>query len=342
MATSTAKVATPEMLNSIRNEASAEYKAAVPEATPLNLIEVGNPILNYEKIGNEFVGALVNKIVLQLIERRMWENPLAFLRGETMPLGTDIEDVHTNPAKAIPYDGNETGMADILKMHRPDVATAYYRLNRRDKYPVTINNDQLRGAFTAWGKMEDLIGQIVDSLYNGCAIDEFNYTKDLVANGVANNKVIKQVITVPVDDVTGKRFLKAIRSMSILFTFPSSNYNSFALQGGSPARTTMCPIKDQVIMLRADVATEVGVDVLADIFNLSYAEYLARQIIVDNFNDEKTLGVLADKRAFIIMEQLRQFRTFYNASSLGWQYYYHAWDLFALSPFKNIVAFQGA
>lgn len=341
MANST-KLATPEMLNSIRSEASAEYKEKVPEATPFNLAEVGNPILNYEPIGNEFVGALINKIVYQLIERRMWENPLSILRGEEMPLGTDIEDVHTNPAKAEPYDGNEPGMADLLKMHKPDVATAYYRLNRRDKYPVTINNDQLRGAFTAWNKMENLIGQIVDSLYNGCTIDEYNITKQLVSDGVANNKIVKQTVTMPVDDVTGKQFLKTVRGLSVLFTFPSSNYNSFTMQGGTPSRMTWCPVKDQVMLIRADVATEVGVEVLADVFNLNYADYLTRQIIVDNFGDEKTLAVLTDKKAFIIMEQLRKFATFWNASSLGWQYYYHAWDLFALSPFRNMVALQVA
>lgn len=96
-----------------------------------------------------------------------------------MPLGTDIEDIHANPATAERYDGTETGMADILKMHKPDIASVYYRLNRQDKYVVTINNDQLRGAFTAWSKLEDLIGAIVDTLYNGCTIDEFNYTKTL-------------------------------------------------------------------------------------------------------------------------------------------------------------------
>lgn len=333
-------VATPEMLNAIRAEASDAYQRAVPEATAMNLNDVGNPILNYEAIGNEFVGALINKIVIQLIDRRMWDNPLAILKRGQMPLGTDIEDIHVNPAKAEAYDGTETGMADILKMHKPDVASVYYRLNRQDKYPVTINNDQLRGAFTAWSKMEDLITVIVDSLYNGNTIDEFKYTKDLVSNAVANNKIIVQTVPNPVDEATGKNFMKVLRSLSTLFTFPSANYNSYAAISGQPPRTSWAPIDQQIIIIRGDVASAVGVDVLSGLFNLNYGDYLARQIIVDNFNDEKTLAVLADKRAFVIMEQLRKFTTFYNGSSLGWQYYYHAWDLFALSPFRNAIALQ--
>lgn len=333
-------VATPEMLNAIRAEASDAYQKAVPEATASNLDAVGNPILNYEAIGNEFVGALINKIVIQLIDRRMWDNPLKILKRGEMPLGTDIEDIHTNPAKAEAYDGTETGMADILKMHKPDVASVYYRLNRQDKYVVTINNDQLRGAFTAWSKMEDLISSIVDSLYNGCTIDEFAYTKNLVSSAVAANKIITQNVPNPVDEATGKNFMKVLRSLSTLFTFPSEKYNSYAALTGNPARTSWAPIDEQIIVIRGDVASAVGVDVLSGLFNINYGDYLARQIIVDNFNDDKTLAVLADRRAFVIMEQLRKFTTFYNASSLGWQYYYHAWDLFALSPFRNAIALQ--
>ena len=338
----TPPVATPEMLNAIRDEASQAYREAVPVATLANLPDVGNPILRYQAIGNEFVEALINKIVVQLIERRMWRNPLSMLRRGEMPLGTDVEDIHVNPAEAVPYDGNEPGMEDILKMHKPDVASVYYRLNRRDKYRVTINNDQLRGAFTAWGKLESLIGAIVDSLYNGCTIDEFNYTKQLVSDAVAANQIRVQNVALPVDEATGKAFMKVLRSTSVLFTFPSSDYNSYQQVGGATPRTSWVPIDEQIILIRGDVAAAVGVDVLAGLFNLNYGDYLTRQIIVDSFGDDNTLAVLADEKAFVIMEQLREFRTFYNASSLGWQYYYHAWDLFAFSPFRNAIAFKSA
>lgn len=336
------RVATPEMLNAIREDASQEYKDKVPVATAYNLAEVGNPILNYEPVGNEFVSSIINKVVLQLIIRRMWDNPLSALRSENMPLGWDVEENHINPAEAQPYDGSETGMADLLKMHKPDVATVYYRLNRQDKYVVTINNDQLRGAFTAWSKMEDLIAGIVDSLYTGNTIDEYKYTKLLVSNALANNRIQTQTVTPVTNDASGKQFMSTLRSLSMLMTFPSTNYNAYQLIGGNSARMTWSPISDQVILIRGDVAAKIGVEVLSTLFNVEYADYLARQIIVDNFNDETTLAVLADRRAFIIMEQLRQFRTFYNASSLGWQYYYHAWDLFSLSPFHNMIALKTA
>ena len=333
-------VATPEMLNSIRAEASPDYQRAVPEATASNLGDVGNPIIEYQSVANEFLGALMNKIVLQLIERRMWTNPLNILRSGDMPLGTDIEDIHVNPTKGQAYDGTEKGMAELLKMYEPDVASTYFRLNRRDKYPVTINNEQLRGAFTSWGQLENLIGAIVDSIYNGCTIDEFNYTKQLVSTYIAAGNIITIPVPNPVDRASGESFMKTLRGTSTMFTFPSTNYNAYAKVTGKPPRTSFTPVSEQVILIRGDVAASVGVDVLSAAFNLSYTDYVARQVIVDNFGDDRTLAVLADEKAFIIKEQLRQFATFFNASSLGWQYIYHAWDLYAMSLFRNAVALQ--
>lgn len=333
------KIASPEMLNAMRSEASQAYQDAVPEATPYNLQEVGNPIINYEARANEFLSALVNKIIIQLITRKMWENPLGILRRENMPLGTDIEEIHTNPVEAINYDGTENGMARLLKMYKPDVASMYYRLNRQEVYPCTINNQQLRGAFTSWNNLENLIAYITDSIYNGATIDDYKYTKQLVTDGIAANRIVTQTAVMPTNEATGKEFMKTLRGLSMNFTFPSTSFNSYKLVGGDGnPRETWTAIEDQILLIRGDVAANVGVDVLATLFNLEFGNYLTKNIVVDNFNDETTMAVLADRRAFVIMNQLKQFATFYNGASLSWQYFYHVWDLFALSPFHNVVA----
>lgn len=340
MATNTKPLATPEMMNAIRAEASDAYQRMVPRATASNINEVAQPILKYTAVANEFLDALMNKIVMVVIHRRTFNNPLSMLKTGTLPIGFSIEDVQVNPAEAEAYDGTETGMADILKMHKPDVASEYFQINRQDKYPVTINNEELIHAFTSYNNLENLIAAIVDSLYNGNNIDEFIYTKQLVSNAVAGGRIVTQNAMMPSNDATGSAFLKSLRTLSTIMTFPSANYNAYKLIGGmGNPRVESTPIEDQIIIIRADVAAAVGVDTLARMFNVEYADYLARQVIVDNFDTaENTLAVLADKRAFVIYEQLRRFTTFYNASTMGWQYYYHCWDLFAMSAFRNAVA----
>lgn len=343
MGTKTSGVATPEMLNAIRSEATETYQNAVPVATPFNLTDVGNPILSYTAVTNEFVDALINKIVASIAYRMNWENPLAILRKDAQPLGMDIEEIHTNPANAQAYDGTNTGMSALLTVTKPDTKAAYYRLNRTDKYTVTVERELLSNAFTSWGNLDNYIGQIVDSLYNGNTIDEFKYTKQLITDALADDVINKKVTSNPVDEATGKTFTKDLRSLSLLFTFPSTSYNNYTKMGGTGARTSWTPIDRQVIIVRADVATAVGVEVLAAAFNLSYSDYLARQIIVDNFGTHtECLAVLTDTRAFQIREKLRQFATFFNPSALAWQYFYHAWDAFSLSPFHNLVALTTA
>lgn len=334
------KIATPEMLNAIRNDASDTYRAVVPEATRGNLLDVGNPIVNnYQKVANEFIDALVNKIIFTVVERQTWKNPLGRLRRNDIPLGYDVEMVQTNPASAEQYGTGDTEMASLLKEQLPDSATAYFRLNRKDRYKVTIYNNVLRHAFTSWGNLEDMIAQITDSLYNGNTIDEFLYTKNLISSALAANKIQTKTTVMPVNEATGKQFMNAVRGLSTAFTFPSTSYNNYVLNGGTNPRMTWTPTDRQIILVRGDVASAVGVDVLSAAFNLNYADYLAPQIIVDEFDAAgKILAVVADERAFFIATQLRQFAEFFNAAVLGWQYYYHAWDWFSLNPLYNAVA----
>lgn len=337
------KVATPDMLNAIRNEASDAYRAAVPEATALNLAEVGNPIMNYSAVKNEFVSALVNKIIYTLVYRKTWKSPLTLLKKDPTPLGFDIEEANVNPATEKEYDGTATGMADLLQPTPPDVASAYYRLNRQSKYKVTINNRQLTNAFTSWNALENFIAAIVDSLYNANTIDEFTYTKQLVTDAIAANQMQTVAVPTPVDEASARGFSQQLRGLSMAFTFPSTAYNNYKLMGGTGNdRVTFSAQQDQVILVTSAVVAAVDVQWMAAAFNLSYADYMARQIVVDNFGTSKALAVIADKRAFQIHEKMRQFAEFFNPSSLSWQYYYHAWDIMSLSPFHNCVALVAA
>lgn len=345
MANKTNGVASPAMMDAIRSEASDAYQAAVPQmlnsdgTTRALLPDVANPILSYDVFANEFLNLLVNKIVLQLINRRMFNNPLSIFKKGSIGAGTDIEDMHTNPADARTYDGTATGMSRLLTPTPPDTVPAWYRLNRQDQYPVTINEDQLGNAMLSFPNLDRLIGQITDSLYNGATIDEFSYTKKLVTDAVQAAKLPKTTTVMPSNEATAKQFQIALRNLSMMFSFPSDQYNPYVLMGGTGgARTTWTPIEDQVIIIRADVASAVGVEVLSAAFNISYSDYLARQIVVDSLGAATTLAVLADVNSFQIWEKLRKFTTFYNASALNWQYYYNCWDIFSLSPFYNITA----
>lgn len=331
-----------DTMNAIRNSASEAYRAAVPMSDYGNIKDVGNPILNYQSVQNEFLSALVNKIALTIVRRKMFENPLAFLKKGSTPLGLDVEDIYINPQEADEYEPNN--FQGILTPKNPDVKAAYYRRNRRDKYKVTIKNDQLTAAFTSWGNLESLIAGIVDSLYNGNTIGEFQLTKKLVGNAVAAGKIQQIVSPLPNTEANATAFLTSIRGTSAGMTFPSSKYNNFTLMGGTGNPVvTWTSVEDQVILVRSDVAASVDVQKLSAAFNLSYADYSARQIIVDQFDGAPNMyAFVADRSIFQIRENLRRMAEFYNGEVLAWTYWWHCWDTYALSPFNNGVAYVTA
>ena len=64
------------VLNVIRQNATAVYQDRIPEATAENLHEVGDAILTYEAQTNEFVNALVNRIGLVILNNRKKDKQL--------------------------------------------------------------------------------------------------------------------------------------------------------------------------------------------------------------------------------------------------------------------------
>ena len=215
-----------DTVNAIRNEASQAYRDAVPVATPRNIQDVGNPILEYQSVQNEFLTALVNKIAVTIVDQKMFENPLAFLRKGSIPLGLDVEDIYINPAKGANYE--PANFQGILTPVDPDVKAAYYRRNRRDKYKVTIRNEQLTAAFVSWGALENLIAGIVNSLYTGNTIDEFNLTKALLGGATAEAKMVQEVLALPtVSAENATAFLTRLRGIASAMSFPSSDYNAY-------------------------------------------------------------------------------------------------------------------
>lgn len=328
-----------DTVNAIRNEASQAYRDAVPVATPRNIQDVGNPILEYQSVQNEFLTALVNKIAVTIVDQKMFENPLAFLRKGSIPLGLDVEDIYINPAKSANYE--PANFQGILTPVDPDVKAAYYRRNRRDKYKVTIRNEQLTAAFVSWGALENLIAGIVNSLYTGNTIDEFNLTKSLLGGATAEAKMVQEVLALPTTSAENATvFLTRLRGIASAMSFPSSDYNAYQLVGGSSPATSWTSIDDLVILVRADVAANVDVQKLSAAFNLSYADYVARQVIVDKFDGADNMYAwIGDRGAFQIRDSLRKMTEFYNSEVMAWTYWWHCWDTFALRPWANGVSF---
>ena len=330
-----------KLFNFVRQESTGNFKEVVPLATDGNISDISNILFNdaYQPLLNEFVNNLINRIGLTIIRNKSYDNPLALLKKGSQPLGTDIQDIYTNPSEAEQYELSNTEMAKLLTITDPDTKVAYYRRNRKDMYTKTIAREALQGAFVSWDRFENFISSITQSLYSGAYIDEFAYTKGLVAGAYANNKAIVQTVTAVTTEATGKAFVKKVRNLYKSMRFPSSAYNAYSLNTGDNKPVVTWTTPERVVFLvRADVMTEIDVDVLASAFNMNKADFLGRVIEVDKFDDDnKVLGVICDEAFFQIYDNIFRFDEFYNARTMSWNEYLHVWETFAICPFANAV-----
>ena len=330
------------VFNYIRQHSSNTFKDVVPTATSENILTLSNILFDqsYEPQLNEFINNLINRIGLTIVRNKTYENPLRILKKGSMPLGTDIQDIYTNPAQAKDYEFSETAMADILKITDPDTKVAYYRRNRKDKYTVTVTREGLQAAFVSWDKFEQYITSITNSLYSGNYIDEYKYTKLLIDGAYDNNKIIQEVVSAPVNEATGKAFVKKVKALYKKMKFPSTAYNAYSkFKPTDTPVTTWTDDNRFVLIINADASANVDVDVLAAAFNIDKVKFMGRVIEVDGFENDEIVAVLCDESLFQIYENQFRFTNFYNPSTLSWNFYLHVWQTYALCPFANAVLF---
>lgn len=329
-----------KVFNVVRENSSKVYMETIPQATSDNINTISNILFNdaYQPMLNEFVTNLINRIALTIVRNKSYNNPLAIFKKGSLPLGTDIQDIFTNPAEAEQYEYSNTAMAKLLSITDPDTHVAYYRRNRQDLYTKTISREGLQGAFVSWDKFEEFISSITTSLYSGNYIDEFKYTKELIDGAYNQNKVIVETVTNPTDETTSKAFVKKVRALFSKLSFPSTEYNAYSkFSGAKGTITTWTEPERIVLIIKADALAEVEVETLAQAFNLSYADMKARIVQVDKFDNDEIVGVICDESWLQIYDNVFRFDEFYNARVMAWNEYLHAWGTYAICPFANAV-----
>lgn len=336
-------------LNNLREKASQDYKNSVIEITEdTDIGQFASPIINDTILQNEFISSLIQRIVYTAFEIKNFNNPLRVLEGDKLPLGQKGQEIYVNPADGKDFDPDD--FAGLLKKYESDVKVQYMSLNLDRQYPATINRQALKKAFVSWGDLESFVDQLSNSLYNGAYIDQYQYTKNIVAGAYKDNKVIIEKIDAPSTDALAKKFITKARELYLNFQTPSSNYNSWNKCGGygRPIITWTQP-ENIVFLVRNDIRAFLDVNVLAQTFNIDKAVLLGNIITVDNFDfvnkgtkvydGSKIIGFIGDKSWFRIKEQDMFLDNFYNPSNRTMQYFLNLIKMYNFSLFANGVCF---
>lgn len=325
------------VLNVIRQNATAVYQDRIPEATAENLHEVGDAILTYEAQANEFVNALVNRIGLAILNNRMATNPLAALKKGRLAVGETIEEIYIDVIKAQTYDPR-AAQDTLFKRHLPNVSSVFHSVDSQLNYPLTISNEQLRKAFLSYDSLDRFIAGLVDSMYKSATLDEFIQMKQLISEWNENSRFIVEPITAVTDAASAREAMIKIKAVSDGMTIFNNQMNYAGVW-------TSTPKDEQYLITTPDFNARMDVDVLAAAFHMDKAEFAGHVIVVDNIGDLGDDGIeaiLVDKNWYQVYDYLRTFKTAYNGEGLYWNYFYHVWMVYSLSPFANAVAFGTA
>lgn len=348
-----------EILNAIRNSASANYKDYVPVASisQNNIKDIGLVIMNNAVLQNEFLSALVNRIGRVIVTSKLYSNPWAKFKRGILEFGESIEEIFVNIAKPFEFD---PAVAETKQYAReiPDVRAGFHFLNYQKFYKTSVSQDQLRQAFLSWDGITDLIARIVDSLYTAANYDEFQVMKYLVGRHILNGEVAPvQVASVSAANM--KSIVGTIKGVSNNLEFMSNKYNLAGVKNYTLK-------DDQYIIVNAEFDAVMDVEVLASAFNMDKADFMGHRVLVDSFGDLDTErlaelfpneteytpltsdeitalkavpAVIVDRDWFMIWDNMNQFTEKYNGEGLYWNYWYHQWKTFSISPFANAVVF---
>lgn len=348
-----------DILNVIRNNASVNYQNYVPQATAdaESIKEIGGVIMDNPQLQNEFLSALVNRIGRVLITSKMYENPWSMFKKGMLEFGETIEEIFVNIAKPFQFDP-AVAETNLFKREIPDVRSAFHIMNYQKYYKTTIQNDQLRQAFLSWQGITDLIAKIVDAMYTGANYDEFQTMKYMLAKNVLNGRMYPVTIPAVTSD-NMKSIVSTIKGVSNNFEFLSDKYNIAGVQNNSKKT-------EQYLLINSNFDATMDVEVLASAFNMDKAEFLGKRVLVDSFGsldnarlnilfaDDPTYTeisadklkaldaipcILVDENWFMIFDNYYNFTEQYNGEGLYWNYWYHVWKTFSISPFVNNALF---
>ena len=353
-----------DILNNIRGNASEEYQNRIPEATRENITAIGNALQTWTIVRNEFCNALFNRIGKTILEQKLFKNKLARFKSGTVTDGKDVEEIFIEMAKsegAYDIDGSNP----LGRRAWDGVNTIYHRMNRQDKYVVSIGDMDFVRAFQSEATLESFIKGRINAVYSGASYDEWLAMKNLIGTYDGYFEVLCPVITYdpelekhlvyafydkdPVNAATyvesfdnhamamkhlATDFLRRVRKVVEDMSFPSAKFNKAGVM-------TWTNPEDCVLLLNKDLVTEIDVNVLADTFHLEKKSIPTTVISMDDFGSlEDVYAVLVDKEWFKVFDVLSHMEPQRNADGLFTNYFYHVWQILSCSPFKNAVVFK--
>lgn len=323
---------------------------------------IGDYVTNFTPAANAFVDALVNRIAFVTISSKMYTNPWAVFKKGRLEFGETVEEIFVNLAKPFQFSPS-TAEREVFKRHIPDVRAAFHTMNFQKYYPVTISDDQLRQAFLSWQGVTDLIARIVESVFAAAQTDEYLVLKYMLARAILNGD-IAPVVVPAMSKESASDIATVFNETSMNLEYQSNAFNIAGV-------TTHTPQSEQYLITTTKFRAVMNMNVLAAAFNMDKAELMGHVINVDSFvnmdwarldllftdengkkdpsykpwteEEKATLAgipaVMTSINFWQVWDNFEKMSENYNGRGLYWNYNYHVWKTFSISPFAQAAVY---
>ena len=327
-----------QILNYIRQDASAEYRMRVPVASQSNVGQIAEFLWNpmNGRYRNEFIGALINRIGEVIIRSRRWTDPFKEFKKKDIPYGATVEEIGIGLLYSHTRDYNDT--AELLRVHKPYVKSAFHQTVRNETIPLTVDEVELRQAFLEEYGLSNFVAGLMDAQIN---TDEYNEYLTVLAvlneHDKAHGFFKVQIPDLEEDDNIERNAKKVLRQLQTLagkMEFMKSDY--LALDCPREIKTHSDRSRMVLFCTPAFLSAE-NVEALAVLFHMEKGDIPYRIRLVDEFMNPDWQALLMDEDALIMHDQFYRTDTFYNPATASTNYYLHHKQIIGVSPFLNAV-----
>lgn len=334
------KIDTPnqDILNAIRKNASQEYQRRIPHATKANIRDTMDALADNRPFWNEFVDALVNRIGLEIYRTLSWSNPLAAFKIGLMEFGDTIEEIMVGLLDAKVYDPSREYLEkDLFGTERPEVQTSFHKVNRKNWYKITINEQALKQAFVTSNGLASFIQQAMEAPQTSDNWDEYLLMRSLIPlyeeSGGFFNVNIPSISNIASDGDAARAALRQLRAYAGKLQFLSRHYNA----AGMP---TFASADDLIVLTTPEANAALDVEALAGAFNIDKMAMSGRIVIIDDLGVPGTDIILTTKDFFVVADNVLRTESQWNPVALHTNYFLHHWQVISASRFVPAVRFS--
>lgn len=324
------------ILDKVRAKGTDDYQQRIPSATQTGVANTMRYLfdpMNRQYL-NDCVWSMVNRIGLTVMAQNTpFENPLSVFKKENLYWGSTVQEIAVKWIKA---HGYKDDAEELLKMHRPEAAVWFYEMNRRDQYPITWTDDELRQAFTDEFGLNRFVAQIMETPRNSDNYDEMNIMLALINHYEKYLGFYKvHLDAAPNDEASAKTLLKSLRATAGRMRFPSTQYNALNVND-IPAYANP---QQMVLLIEPEYLASLDVDALSAVFQLDRADVPYRIIQVPTLGIPGAVALLVSTDWYQVRDTLYGTTQFYNPQTLSNTLYLNHWGIYGVSPFTPCALF---